>query len=346
VIEVIKEAARRGAAVANYAVARELSTSPQRISSVNVEDALTGARVTLKARVMINATGVWSDRVNSLESGHTTNRVTPSKGIHIVVPAEKVDNRSAVLIPSLGEDRFLFVIPWQGRTVIGTTDSKYTGDLEDPRATDDEIAHLLKSAARYFPDSNLDTGDVISSFAGLRPLVGGVGQTTSDLSREEQIIEETTGMISIIGGKLTTYRRMAERAINLAEQRIGQSRKKERESTREIKLADASSVSREAVANKLRLAEESNIRSETIEHLSETYGDNCSVILDLARDSEHSKKPLIEGLPHIEAEAVYAGRFEMAATVEDFLSRRTRISLVARDHGESCASRVAELIGN
>jgi glycerol-3-phosphate dehydrogenase len=249
-----------------------------------------------------------------------------------------------VLIPSLGEDRFLFIIPWQGRTIIGTTDSKYTGDLDDPRATDEEIAHLVKSAARYFPDSKLDTGDVISSFAGLRPLVGGAGQTTSDLSREEQIIEEDSGMISIIGGKLTTYRRIAERAINLAEQRIASSRKQTHESTRGIKLAGASPETPEAHAKTLRLAEESGIRLETIEHLSETYGANYSLIVEIASESQGAGRPLIEGLPHIEAEAVYAGRFEMAATAEDFLSRRTRISLLARDHGESCASRVAELI--
>ena len=145
-------------------------------------------------------------------------RLRPSKGIHIVVPSEKLNNQTAVLIPSLGEQRFLFVIPWLGRTVIGTTDTDYDGDLDDPPPRRrDETSLGIRGAhvsRRKF------SSRLISAFAGLRPLVGGDGAATANLSRKEEMFESESGLISIIGGKLTTYRRMAERAVDLAARKL------------------------------------------------------------------------------------------------------------------------------
>ncbi|HWP44525.1 MAG TPA: FAD-dependent oxidoreductase, partial [Blastocatellia bacterium] len=239
-----------------------------------------------------------------------------------------------------GEQRFLFVIPWQGRTLIGTTDTGYSGDLDDPRPEEDEIERVLKSAAQAFPGAGISTGDIISVFAGLRPLVAGSGSTAA-LSRKEQILESDSGLISIIGGKLTTYRKMAERTVDLVARRLG---RPARSLTSEIELAGGAlpEIRRNEMARDT--ASEFRVPVETAEHLIRSYGRSYRDVLEITRLSGEHKSKLVEDLPHIEAEIIYAARAEMAATVEDFLARRTRIALLARDHGRSCSARVAELM--
>ena len=271
-----------------------------------------------------------------------------------MVPSEKLNNRTAVLIPSLGEQRFLFVIPWQGRTLIGTTDTDYDGDLDDPTATREEASRVLQSAANMFPGANLSESDCISAFAGLRPLVGGDKSATANLSRKEELFESESGLITIIGGKLTTYRRMAERAVDLAARRleiksrrakrIMRHRMNRRSLTEQIELAGGR-LERDVKTEAEQAASGYGVSVVTANHLMDTYGGNFRAVLEIASESERLKSPLAAGLPHIEAEVIYAARAEMAATVEDFLARRTRIALVAPDHGRSCAARVAELMG-
>ncbi|HET9532291.1 MAG TPA: glycerol-3-phosphate dehydrogenase [Blastocatellia bacterium] len=341
VIEVIKAAALRKAAVANYAEARSFVKENGRVSSVEVEDLMSGRTLLLRARVVINATGVWAGEVAHLGGRDRAIRLRPSKGIHVVLPSEKIGSRRAILIPSIGEQRFLFVIPWHGRTLIGTTDTDYTGDIDNPLAEEGEVENILESAARAFPRAGISMGDVISVFAGLRPLVGGNGGSTSELSRKEQIIESGSGLISIIGGKLTTYRSMAEHAVDIVARRLG---KPSRSLTREIELAGGAMPESEWEEAASSASKEFNVTVETAEHLIRSYGGNYRDVLEIARRSDDLKKRLIEDLPQIEAEIVYAARSEMAATVEDFLSRRTRIALLARDQGRHCAARVAELM--
>jgi glycerol-3-phosphate dehydrogenase len=348
VIEVIKAAAAHGALVANYARASALRKNDEGLSCVRIEDSLDGKSFELRARVVINASGVWSDEVSRLSDADTPKKLRPSKGIHIVTPSEKFRNQTAVLIPSLGEQRFLFVIPWQGRTVIGTTDTDYEGGLDEPLAEPDEVNRVIESAARAFPAAKLSTEDVISTFAGLRPLVSADGQSTNELSRKEEIFADASGLITITGGKLTTWRRMAERVVDLAVGRLESSdgiRRPlaHRSVTERIRLAgDALPI--DALERTSLAGAESGIAVNSVEHLMRSYGGNYQVVIDLTRESEELKSRLIDGLPHIEAEIVYAARYELAATVEDFLSRRTRIALLDGDHGRSCATRVAWLM--
>jgi glycerol-3-phosphate dehydrogenase len=258
------------------------------------------------------------------------------------VPSDKLNNRAAVLIPSLGEQRFLFVIPWCGRTVIGTTDTDYRGDLDNPVAEGAEVERVIQSAATSFPDAGISTDDVISTFAGLRPLVGEPGRPSTELSRKEEILEDPAGLISVIGGKLTTYRKMAERVVDLvvtrlAEQGEDQRLKSRGSVTARVRLA--------ACAGSMGETFEPGLPQDTLEHLMAEYGDRYGEILEIARSNPRLKAALAEGLPHIEAEVLYAARYEMAATVEDFLARRTRIALLARDSGRAAAMRVATLMG-
>jgi len=343
VVEVIKTASAHGAVIANYAGARELIRVGGRIAAVVVEDSVARRTHEVRARLVINATGVWSDQVARLAGEGATRTLRPSKGVHVVVPAEKVRCTSAVLIPSLGENRFLFVIPWHGRTLIGTSDSDYDGDLDDPVANREEIQQIVSSCADYFPESNLTTADVISSFAGLRPLVGGAGSSTKDLSRKEHITETSSGLISVIGGKLTTYRRIAERVTDIAQAKLGRG-DSIRASTDRIILAGGSVPEWAAKDKAEGRASQYGVTAETVEHLMRTYGGNHDAILEITRESELLKRHLVQGAPNIEAEAVYAGRYEMVATADDFLSRRTRIALLDAGHGTSFTARVAELI--
>ena len=348
VIEVIKAAAAHGALIANYATTRGFSKTRGRISSIQIEDMLDRNSFELRARVFVNATGVWSDEVSRLSDAKAPKKLRPSKGIHIVTPSEKFQNQTAVLIPSIGERRFLFVIPWHGRTVIGTTDADYEGDLDEPQASSEEVDRVVQSAALAFPDANLSGKDVISSFAGLRPLIKADHQSTKELSRKEEIFEDEAGLITITGGKLTTWRRMAERVVDLAvgvlEFIDGTRRPRwNRSVTEDIQLAGGTPEG-DVLERPADEATKFGVDVATVKHLMETYGGNYRVILELTRESEELKSVLVEGLPHIEAEVVYASRFEMASTAEDFLSRRTRIELLARDNGRSCVTRVASLM--
>lgn len=337
VIEVIKEAARHGAVVANYARVR----GHDRIRGVEVEDTLDKRVFNLNARVVVNATGVWSDEITRLADPRSRNHLRPSKGVHVVLPSEKFGNKATVLIPSLSEQRFLFVIPWQGRTVIGTTDTDYAGDLDEPRAESEEIARILESAARYFPGAGISIDDVISSYAGLRPLVGGDGKSTKELSRKEEIFENESGLISIIGGKLTTWRRMAERVVDLVARKLERG---SRSITASLRLANSAALTGNLKEEAARAAAEFDVPVAIVEHLMQSYGGNFRAVLEIARESEELKGALTHGLPHIEAEVIYATRCEMAITAEDFLLRRTRIALLASDGGRECRSRVEELM--
>jgi glycerol-3-phosphate dehydrogenase len=344
VIEVIKAAAAREALAANYAAARGFTKSSGRLSGVEVEDLLTGRAFEIRARAFVNATGVWSDEVTRLDRATDEKSLRPSKGVHILLPSEKIGPRAAVLIPSAGEQRFLFVVPWCGRTLVGTTDTDYAGDLDEPRADAEEIARILYSAARYFPEANLSTGDVIAAFAGLRPLVGRAGRATRDVSRREEILESASGLISVIGGKLATYRSIAEKVVDRVVVRLARP-SKQKSVTAQITLAGRAIPARDLEAEAESASRRHDLPIETVRHLMRSYGGNFEEVLEIARESSDLRARLIEGLPHIAAEIVYAARSEMAATVEDFLSRRTRIALLARDHGHSCAIDVARLMG-
>jgi len=346
VIEVIKSAAAHGAVIANYVGAFGLRRNYDGLTAIKLKNLLGGDELELRACVTINATGVWADEISRLSRTNALPRLRPSKGIHVVIPSAKLKNSTAVLIPSLGENRFLFVIPWHGFTVIGTTDSDYSGDPDDPRAESAEIDRVIKSAAVAFPEARLSVSDVISTFAGLRPLIAGGEKSTKELSRREAIFEEDLGLVTITGGKLTTWRRMAEQVIDIA--------------VRKLQAAGALSHRPECVTEMVKLAggavtgdpgKDASIASSdfgvelsTAQHLIDTYAGNYRVILQLTRESHELKRRLVEGLPYISAEVFYAARHEMAVTVEDILSRRTRIELLSPDQGQACEERVRDLL--
>jgi glycerol-3-phosphate dehydrogenase len=355
VIECLKTAAQQGARIANYvSVTNFVYGAKGQIAGAHLRDELTGDPLTVRAKLVINATGVWMDEVAKLDaqnqsSGATIDKIVrPSKGIHLTVSAERFRVTTAWLIPALTGHRFYFVVPWQGRVNIGTTDSDYRGAKDSPCADTGEVKEILDAINAFFPKAGLQPTDVISVWAGLRPLIGGSNaKATTDISRKEVVVESTGGLISIAGGKLTTYRLMAERGIDLAVRRL-----RERFGAATAKASQTGSavleggrIKREAMPGLAKqLAKQNGLQNETALHLVKTYGSNVNTVIEIAVENEQHQRQMIAGLPHIFAEVVYAARYEMAVTLVDVLARRTRLLMLAGEALLQRAPMVAEIL--
>ncbi len=319
---VVRTAIEKGAAVANHLPVTGLVRTGDRVAGATVVEGFD-----IRARWVVNATGVWVDAVRAFE-GHTVEHdVRPSKGIHIVVPASRVPTDSALILPT-PDGRFLFVIPWEnGSVLIGTTDDDYEGPLDDPPVLEREIEWILDvvNAALATP---LTQSDVVASFAGLRPLVSHGGRT-KDVSRKPLIEVSSSGLVTATGGKLTAWRPMAvatvDRVMKLAGRRAPSK-------THQIRLAGAASYegvvpALEAVLDDLALDRSHGAR------LYHRYGSLAAAVLRLVRSDETLALGLHPELPYLRAEAAYAISDEAAVTPDDVLSRRLRADITSRDHG-------------
>jgi glycerol-3-phosphate dehydrogenase len=303
------------------------------------------AQIDVQARVVVNATGVWSDDVRALDEGVHPRSIRPAKGIHITVPWSKVRNDIAAVVPVPKDKRSIFVVPWagpsgvvgdDGYTYIGTTDTDYDGDVDDPQCTPEDVAYLLEAINRSLR-SPLDEGDVLGTWAGLRPLVRDAGSSrTADLSRRHRVAPSSSGVITVTGGKLTTYREMAEDTVDAAVRLLGDSLGRGR------RLA----VRRSRTAKlPLRGADGWDDMAESDPHLAHRYGGEARVVQAIVDADAGMGAPLVSGLPYRRAEAVYAVRYEMATTLDDVLARRTRAVLLGRDAVIDAADDVAALVG-
>ncbi len=340
VIEVLKSAHAQGGLAANYASVDGFKSSggSGRISGVRVRDQLSGTNFDVRARVVINATGVWIDDVLGLREGAERQKlVRPSKGIHLIISTDRLRIAEPWLIPALTGHRFYFVVPWEGRVLIGTTDTDYEGDKENPRADANEVEEILRAINSYFPEARLGEADVISTIAGLRPLIGSNGnQPTSNVSREEQLFESKDGLISIAGGKLTTYRLMAKKTMDLAVRRLALDGRQSTTETIDI----GGNCSKEELFNlKQQLGQE--FGQETASHLVHAYGSESLRVGAIAKENDGLRFRLIDKLPQIFAEVVYAARYEMAISLADVFVRRLRLGMLAGDESLESARAAA-----
>jgi glycerol-3-phosphate dehydrogenase len=348
VIEVIKTARKRGAEIANYArVASFLKNANGKIEGARLRDELSGAEIECRARIVINATGVWMEdtlRLDDQAANGLNKRVRPAKGVHLTVPAARLRVGAALLIPSLTSHRFYFVVPWEGRVNIGTTDTDYSGDKDHPHADPEEVEEILSAVNSYFPDAGLEPSDVISSWAGLRPLITDLSaKDTTAVSRKDEIIESEDGLISIGGGKLTTYRLMAERGIDLAARRLSErfDIKAGPASAKDAAIGGETPYGEETMTPE-RLSQTENLPLETARHLLRDYGPDCHRLIELTREDEGLRKRPVEELPNILAEVVYAARYEMALTLTDVMVRRTRLAMLSGPEALKRAAIVAD----
>lgn len=328
---IARTAAAHGAAVTNYTrVTQLLKNSDGSIAGARV--AQNGSEIDVRARVVVNAAGVWADDVRALDEGHDPESIRPAKGIHITVPWEKTRNDIAAIVPVPKDRRSVFVVPWGDFTYIGTTDTDYEGPIDDPQCTADDVEYLLRAVNRAI-DEPVSTRDVLSTWAGLRPLLRDESnERTADLSRHHKVRVSESGVVTITGGKLTTYRSMAADAVDQAARVIGQRRP--RSKTKHLQLAGAEGF---------------EVPPDTPEpslhdHLAGRYGTEADAVHALLRSDPSLGEALVPGLPYLRAEAIHAVKHEMARTLDDVLSRRTRARLLARDASADAASSVAQLM--
>jgi glycerol-3-phosphate dehydrogenase len=297
--------------------------------------------IQVRARTVVNATGVWADDVRALDEGRNPASIRPAKGVHITVPWHKVRNDIAAVVPVREDRRSVFVVPWPGAdgtiggpgsvTYIGTTDTDYDGEVDDPQCTADDVAYLI-GAINSSVSEPLDEGDVIATWAGLRPLVADAGSgRTADLSRRHRVMTSDGGLVTVTGGKLTTYREMAQDAVDAALDVLAGTlpRGVRRSRTRRLRLRGADGWEDAAAADP---------------HLGGRYGGESGVLQAMVAADPSLGEPLVPGLPYRRAEAVYAVRYEMATTLDDVLSRRTRARLRDRDATAAAADDVAALL--
>ena len=306
-----------------------------------------GSTTTLEVRTasVINAAGVWADEVRSLDEGVNPDTIRPAKGIHITVPWDKVRNDIAAVIPVPGDKRSVFVVPWGDFTFIGTTDTDYDGPVDDPQCTPEDVDYLL-GAINGAVVEPLGRDDVLGTWAGLRPLVKQTDSgRTADLSRRHQVVHSASGVVTVSGGKLTTYREMAADTVDhlLAHALTSpavRNRVRRRSHTKRLRLRGAAGYETQLAA-----APTEGLDADTMAHLANRYGGEAPVVIDLVRHDPSLGVPIIDGLPYLAAEVVHAVRHEMATTLDDVLSRRTRARLQLRDASADAAGAVADLMG-
>jgi glycerol-3-phosphate dehydrogenase len=318
-----RTAADHGAVVANYTRCVRLVHTGGKVTGAVVRDLETGAEATVRAKAVVNATGIFVDEIRRMDEPKVETLLSVSRGTHIVVRAEVLGGDNAIMVPKTDDGRVIFLIPWQGRVVIGTTDLPAPASVMEPGHTEAEIDYLLELANLYLA-TPITRDDILSVFSGLRPLVTGNASKTSKLSREHHIDASANGLITVAGGKWTTYRRMAEDVLNFA--------------IKQGMLAGAKCVSGTVM---LRGATGSKAISDP--YLRE-YGTDAAAVSALIAADPALGETLDASLPYTFAHVVYAVREEMARTVEDALSRRTRALLLDAQAAVRAAGPVAALM--
>lgn len=310
-----------GAVVLNYVRSESLLKDNGKVSGAVIRDLETGLEITVHAKVVINATGIFVDDIRRQDDREIPRLLSVSRGTHIVVGAEVLGGKDAIMVPKTDDGRIIFAIPWLGKVVIGTTDIAVPTAEMEPGHQPSEIAFLLETI-NPFLKMKIDEKDILSIFSGLRPLVTGAGKTTSKLSREHHIDASASGLITVAGGKWTTYRRMAEDTLSFA-------------------------IQRRMLPGKLCRTRTTKLRGATNDNAIESgslsrYGDDAQQVKSLFTENPALAARIDTALPFTLAEVVYAVRHEMARTIEDVLSRRTRALFLDAEAARRAAPAVAK----
>ncbi|MDQ1515089.1 MAG: glycerol-3-phosphate dehydrogenase [Actinomycetota bacterium] len=364
-LSVVKTAASLGAVTANRVEATGLLRSGGLVQGAVLTDRLTGREFETHAAVVINAAGVWADELRAFDEGANPRSIRPAKGVHITLPAGRPALDIAAVLSVPGDRRSVFVIPWGDRIYVGTTDTDYDGPLDDPQCTAADIDYLL-GALNAWVTKPVGRHEVLGAWAGLRPLVGGSGTLaavpagkagrTADLSRRHSVRVAPSGLVTIVGGKLTTYRAMAEDTVDEAVrvmrlQGSGGGSGRRGADRRGGRVPDSRSGSTPLFGaegyeelTEDGAAERLGVAPDVLAHLAGRFGGHARTVAAMVRDRPELGERLVPGLPYLKAEAVYAVRYEMALTLEDVLSRRTRALLLDAAASAGAAASVAGLM--
>jgi glycerol-3-phosphate dehydrogenase len=336
----VRAAAEEGATVVNHAEVRLLRRAGAHVTGAHIVDRLSEKGVDVTARAVVNATGPWSDSIRRMADPRAATGLRGTKGVHVAVPRERVGNRDALTVLSAIDGRVMFVLPAGEVTIIGTTDTDYAGPIDDVRATRADVDYLLRSANAYFPAAQLTADDVIAAWAGIRPLVAGGTGDPGSTSREHSIAWTAPGLLSVTGGKLTTYRSMAASVVDQVVRALGATA--HRAPTHRTSLPGGDMRS---------LTEETDLAASTIglaplaAHLVRMYGTAWRAVWAIVGSNPALSAPVVPTLPYIVAELHYAVEQEMALTLGDLLLRRLHVAFETRDHGLAAAPTVARTVG-
>jgi glycerol-3-phosphate dehydrogenase len=342
VVTVARTAATHGAHVASRTKVVGFVREGGRVTGARAVDLETGRELTIRARVVVNAAGVWTNDIQSLVGGRGALNVQASKGIHLVVPRDRIRSECGIIART--ETSVLFVIPWGRHWVIGTTDTHWELDKAHPAASRADIDYLLKHVNAVLAEP-LTRDDVEGVYAGLRPLASGESEPTSRISREHTVVAPVPGLVMIAGGKLTTYRVMARDAVDAAVHSLGAASKVTVPDsvTDVVRLVGADGF--ETRTNqRVALGQRSGLHPARIDHLLGRYGGLVDEVLALVERRPELAEPLPGCDDYLQAEVVYAVSHEGARHLDDVLTRRTRISIETFDRGVGAARRAAELM--
>jgi glycerol-3-phosphate dehydrogenase len=319
VLTVLAEAERFGAICANRLEVTELIADDGAGAGVRVRDGESGDEFAVRAENVVNATGVWADRIRpeELHSEAEVPTIAPSRGTHITIAPADLPLEAGAIVPA-GEGRSIFALPWLGRSLIGTTDNNYEGDIDHVQPSEEDIAYLLEAVNTFF-GAELRSEHLTGAYAGVRPLISsGDSRKSVDISRKAELYETSSGMITITGGKLTTWRRMAKMVVDRLVERDGRQAPCR---THEIPLG--------ASVDPASLPRIEGVPEDSYQALAGRYGHAAEQVLDTAAERGELAQPIIPGLPDLLAEATYAARNDQARSVADVLMRRTRLALLA-----------------
>ncbi|WP_434385634.1 glycerol-3-phosphate dehydrogenase [Melittangium boletus] len=341
-------ASEAGATVLNHAAVRGLVIAEGRAQGATVVDVLTGQELSVRARVIVSATGPWSDEIRKLDAQDNAPAVRGSKGVHIAVPRARLPtpDDTALTVLSGVDGRVMFILPAEHHTIIGTTETTTHAHPSEVRASVSDVDYLLASANGFFPDAKLVRDDVVSAWAGIRPLVAsayGAGGANS-ASREHAIHASPSGVLAISGGKLTTYRVMASDMVNAVEKALGTPHHKALTGSLPLPGGEFSSFDAEVASARAEVG-----REDVARHLVRAYGRRWRLVWELTRERPELAEPLAPGLPYVRAESLYGVSHEFVHTLDDLLVRRLKVAFETRDLGRAAArlaaSDVASALG-
>ena len=344
-LSTILAACRRGAVALNYAEVQGLMISQGRVAGVGVRDRLSGETFEVKSALVVNATGAWNDAIRTLDEVGLRPSVRPNKGIHVIVPRARLPIHGAVDFASAGDGhkRTMYAVPWRHTTILGTTDTDYEGDLDNVCAQKEEVDWILESVNRSFADASLSHADILSTYAGLRPLVRSDTQAAYRMSREHHISVSHSGLISIAGGKLTTHRAMAKDVVDLVATQL-QRPSLCRTDQLPLDAGVASPKDVTALVDSARSAA-TGLDDDVIQHLISAYGSQCLSILQLAERDKILKQRVVNDLPYLWAEVPFAVEHEMACTLNDVMIRRMHFIHEDQQQGLAHATQIAAVMG-
>lgn len=336
---IARTAARHGAVIATGVRVESLIRKGRRVVGVKARDEKNGKLITIKANTTVMCAGIWSDPLHKsfgLKAGYN---VTMSKGVHIVLPKKAINSEEGVILKTAVS--VLFLIPWADKWIVGTTDTPYTGDCAKPLAEKSDIDYILNEANKILKPK-LKASEIIGVYAGLRPLVANkTDSDTTELSREHTVDLSAPGFVSIAGGKYTTYRIMGKDVIDLA---IAKSSQKVPESVTD-KLPIVGADGYFGLVQQIdRIAQANGLSTDLITHLLDRYGSLISDLLELIKERPNLGKRLTKDLPYLKAEIYYAATHEGARSVDDVISRRTRLAFEAPNSAIDLAPEVAKII--